>query len=36
MIKNFHCSFVDYDRWKPIVLKLLETIETRSEERKQS
>lgn len=36
ILGNFHCSFVDYDRWKPIVLKLLETIETRREEKRQS
>ncbi len=24
---NFHCSFPQYDRWKPVVLKVLETIE---------
>ena len=22
ILGNFHCSFVDYDRWKPVVLKL--------------
>lgn len=36
ILGNFHCSFVDYDRWKPVVLKLLETIETRREEKRQS
>ncbi|MDE7200092.1 MAG: hypothetical protein K2O15_14605 [Lachnospiraceae bacterium] len=24
---NFHCSFPQYDRWKPVVLRVLETIE---------
>lgn len=27
ILGNFHCRFVHYDRWKTIVLKLLETIE---------
>lgn len=27
ILGNFHCSFSRYDRWKPIVLKVLETIE---------
>ena len=27
VLGNFHCRFIHYDRWKTIVLKLLETIE---------
>ncbi len=27
VLGNFHCRFIHYDRWKIIVLKLLETIE---------
>lgn len=31
VLGNFHCSFPQYDRWKPIVLEVLETIETEGE-----
>ena len=27
ILGNFHCSFSKYDRWKPTVLRVLETIE---------
>lgn len=27
ILGNFHCSFPQYDRWKPVVLRVLETIE---------
>ena len=27
VLGNFHCRFIHYDRWKTIILKLLETIE---------
>ena len=27
ILGNFHCSFQNYDSWKPIILKLLETIQ---------
>ncbi len=27
ILGNFHCSFPQYDRWKPMVLRVLETIE---------
>jgi len=29
VLGNFHCSFPQYDIWKPAVLKLLSTIQTR-------
>lgn len=32
VLGNFHCSFSLYDRWKPVVLKLLETIKTERQE----
>lgn len=28
VLGNFHCSFPQYDKWKPAVLKLLKTIKT--------
>lgn len=28
MIGTFYCMFQDYDRWKPIILKMLKTIQT--------
>lgn len=31
VLGNFHCSFMDYDIWKPAVLKLLETIQINDE-----
>lgn len=27
VLGNFHCSFPQYDRWKPVVLRVLKTIE---------
>lgn len=27
ILGNFHCSFPQYDRWKPMVLRLLQTVE---------
>ena len=27
ILGNFHCSFVQYDIWKPVILKLLTTIQ---------
>ena len=27
VLGNFHCSFPQYDIWKPVVLKLLTTIQ---------
>ena len=27
VLGNFHCSFVQYDIWKPVILKLLTTIQ---------
>ncbi len=29
VLGNFHCSFPQYDKWKPVVLEVLETIETK-------
>lgn len=29
---NFHCNFERYDTWKPIVLKLLSTLQTQDKE----
>lgn len=34
MLGNFHCSFPKYDVWKPVILKLLATIETDTEKRR--
>ncbi len=31
ILGNFHCSFPEYDIWKPAVLKLLGTIRTRGQ-----
>lgn len=32
MIGTFYCMFQDYDRWKPAILKMLETIQTEETE----
>ncbi len=34
VLGNFHCSFPKYDMWKPVILKLLTTIETDAETRR--
>lgn len=32
MVGTFYCIFKDYDKWRPVILRMLETIQTEEEE----